>query len=255
MFNFTIKPLLIALGLGMVSVTANAHFVASRTVLNNNDSAVIGVKFDQSVNGDLYLAAMVDNKLVFFVNKGTSLTNEALPFQKNGSFSGEVKMLDVSAMGIPANRYPLYQVVTMPNSDPLNVNNWIGGLNKANISIGLTVAETNDNDGDGFADDDSDHDGYRDRDLNFDGVVDACEAAGNSNCTATPTPTPTPTPAPANDPDVCGSRLCFNPPEQTPAPAPEPTPAPAPAPEPTPTPSPEPTTPPDLCGSRLCFRL
>ena len=173
MIKFNMKPLVIALGLGVISLSASAHLASTRTVLNSTDSAVVTVNFAQPVSGDLYLATNVNGALVFFADQGKALTNKVLPFKSNGVFEGSLKVLDVSALGIPPNQYPLYEVVTAPGADPLNFNNWIGGLgglHKLNFTIGLPVAVSNDRNGDGFSDDDNDHDGYRD------GVIDTCKA-------------------------------------------------------------------------------
>ncbi|MCX7086909.1 MAG: hypothetical protein NTV00_02525 [Methylococcales bacterium] len=63
MMEFNIKPLVIALGLSVFSLSAAAQWVADKTVLNNADRAVVTVKFDQSIRGDLYLAVSVNGEI------------------------------------------------------------------------------------------------------------------------------------------------------------------------------------------------
>ena len=61
--------------------------------------------------------------------------------------------------------YPLFKIITQPNMNPLDFRNWVGGINglsRINFSIGLSVEESLDHDGDGFPDDDLNHDGYHD---------------------------------------------------------------------------------------------
>lgn len=63
MMEFNIKPLVIALGLSAFSLSASAQWVADKTVLNNADRAVVTVKFDQPIRGDLYLAVSVNGEI------------------------------------------------------------------------------------------------------------------------------------------------------------------------------------------------
>lgn len=250
MIKFTVKPLLIAVGLSLASLSASAHLVSNRTVLNNTDKASITVKFEQPVSGDLYVATMVDGKLLFFTDKGT-LTADILPFKINGDFKADLNILNVSALGIPPNHYPLYEVVTVTGKDPLNFTNWVGGLaglQRLNFNIGMPFSSHNDHDNDGFSDDDADHDGYRDGDHDFDGVNDDCQAPRgrdgknehdkddddshkNNNLSCSPTTTTsTPAPAPAVVPTTTPVPTTTIVPTTTPAPTTTPTVTPTPAP-------------------------
>lgn len=179
MAKFKLKPLIVAVTLSVASFGVAAHLSTSRAVLAQpTDSTVISVNFKPAVSGDLYLATVVNGKLVFFADQGKVLSDTPKPFQKNGVFDGKLDVLNVNALGIPAANYPLYEVVTTPNGDVLNFSNWVGGLgglHRMNISIGLPAAVTGDYDDDGFADDDSDHDGYHDGDRDFNGEDDAVE--------------------------------------------------------------------------------
>lgn len=184
MIKFKLKPLLAVVTLSAVSFGAVAHLSTSKAVLvKPTDSTVISVNFKPAVSGDLYLATVVNGKLVFFADQGSLLSETPKPFQKNGVFEGKLDILNVKALGIPAARYPLYEVVTTPGGDVLNFSNWVGGLgglHRMNISIGLPAAVTGDYDNDGFADDDSDHDGYHDGDRDFNGeddTVEQCKAS------------------------------------------------------------------------------
>lgn len=225
MTKFKLKPLIVAVTLSVASFGVAAHLSTSRAVLAQpTDSTVISVNFKPAVSGDLYLATVVNGKLVFFADQGKVLSDTPKPFQKSGVFDGQLDVLNVNALGIPAARYPLYEVVVAPGSDVLNFSNWVGGLgglHRMNISIGLPAAVTGDYNNDGFADDDNDHDGYHDGDRDFNGEDDAveqCKASkkdkgdngekddehgshngsnvnvGSVTCNPAPVPAPTPTP-------------------------------------------------------------
>lgn len=147
----------------------------SQTVLeSDNDPLEAKVKFDDPETGDLYLATRLDGKLLF-LTPGPSLTESIVPFSANDTFQGDYPLFSIKAGVLSAGNYPLYQVVTLPNGNPLNSDNWIGGsegLNLLNFSIGLPKAKHGDFNGDGFADDDRNHDGFADDDRNRDGFHD-----------------------------------------------------------------------------------
>lgn len=161
-----LKSLLIAAGISTLSASVLADISTDKTVVNSaNGNATITVSFPTPVHGDLYLAAVVNGEYLFFSNQGRTVSKTVAPFQSDSDFNTAVKVLEVSSAGIPPNTYPFYQVVTLANSDPLNFNNWIGGLgglHKLNFTIGLTNSAAGDSNNDGFIDNDFDHDGYAD---------------------------------------------------------------------------------------------
>jgi hypothetical protein len=138
------------------------------------DKIAASVKFNSPETGDMYVATILDGKL-WFLSQAAGWTDYPAPFLVNETFQGEYPLFSVEAGVLPPGNYPLYQVVTVPNGDPLNVANWIGGLeglNSLNFSIDLPKTEHGDFNGDGFADDDHNRDGFHDDDRNRDGFHD-----------------------------------------------------------------------------------
>ncbi len=199
---FRIKSIGLALGLSALSTSVSAELYTSKAVVANdasNDMIYAAVRFAEPVRGDLYVAVMIEGQLLFFADNGLIFSPEVRPFQAGQDFSTDITVLNLSAYGISAGMYPLFQVVTTPGSDPLNFQNWIGGptgLSVINFNIGQPVTIHGDFDGNGFADDDANldgfhdddlnkdgfhdddlnHDGYHDDDLNFNGISDALES-------------------------------------------------------------------------------
>lgn len=71
----------------------------------------------------------------------------------------------VDGEALPAGTYQLGLIVTNPGGDPLNVNDWYGGLLGLVDTMALTIAVEAvafDTDGDGVVDDDADGDGFSD---------------------------------------------------------------------------------------------
>ncbi len=173
---FKMKPLLLAMTLGSLTTSAAAHLYTPKAVVDNvgQDRIQAVVQFHEPVAGDLYVATVLNGEFYFLAQTG-QLTPDILPFRQNQDFSQDITALDFDTTGIPAGRYPLYQVVTEPGGDPLNFTHWIGGLaglSVINFNVGLPTSESGDLNGDGFADDDHDHDGFHDDDHNRDGFHD-----------------------------------------------------------------------------------
>ncbi|MDT8407280.1 MAG: cytochrome c [Methylococcales bacterium] len=174
--QFSLKPLALAFSVAMFTGSVTADVRLERSVVGNQSDDFVratGV-FNQTVAGDLYLAVGVGQSLLFFTADGQLVTSPE-PIQSNQEFTGELPLLNLNVNGVPAGRYPLYQVITNPGADPLNFQNWIGGLGGLtvrNISIGLPTEVNRDFDGDGFPDDDLDHDGFHDDDRDRDGYSD-----------------------------------------------------------------------------------
>ncbi len=166
MTAINLKSLLIAAGMSALSASVFADLSTNKTVVNSaNGNAIITVNFPAPVHGDLYLATVVNGEYLFFSNQGRTVSKTVAPFQSDSDFNSAINVLEVSSAGIPANTYPFYQVVTVAHSDPLNFNNWIGGLgglHKLNFTIGVPNATAGDSNNDGFIDNDYDHDGYAD---------------------------------------------------------------------------------------------
>jgi len=173
---FKIKAIVLAIGLSSLTTTAIADLHTSKAVLDNagQDRIHAIVKFNNQVAGDLYVATLINGAFYFLAENG-QLGTDVRPFRQNQLFSEDITALDFATTGIVPGRYPLYQVVTQPGSDPLNFTNWVGGLSGLsviNFTIGLPSIEHGDLNNDGFADDDSNHDGFHDDDSNHDGLHD-----------------------------------------------------------------------------------
>ncbi len=112
----------------LIGTSAWAELRADRTDVNTSTGkAIVSVVFPAEIKGDLYLAFNLNGQLYFYNNLGTTST-KVTPFIRNASFSKTLQVLTVSSDGVPSGVYPLYQVVTIPDGDPLNFSNWIGGL-------------------------------------------------------------------------------------------------------------------------------
>ena len=163
MHKFNLLPFAIATALISLSPNTFADLATNRAVVTNdgNERIIAKVKFQNPVNGDLYIATQVNGELLFLADEGSSFTTVVTPYRSHSHFSEDIDVLDISGQGINPGRYPLYQVVTLPGSDPLNFMNWIGGLgglSTINFNIGLPVNLTGDFNKDGFFDDDNNHD-------------------------------------------------------------------------------------------------
>jgi hypothetical protein len=87
----------------------------------------------------MYVAAIVGGEL-WFLSQEAGWTKSPTPFMANKTFQDEEPLFSVEAGLLPHGNYPLYQVVTVPNGNPLNVDDWIGGLDGLNFltfSVGL----------------------------------------------------------------------------------------------------------------------
>ena len=163
---FKLKSVAVAIGLSALSNLALADISTSKAVLGNDGSERLAASadFTAAVEGDLYIAIGVEEKLLFLANGGNSLTERVSPFAANQVYIGSIPLFNFSTAGISAGRYPVYKIVTRTGTDPLNFTNWVGGLTSVNFMVGLPVAHSGDFDGDGFADSDLDQDGYYDDD-------------------------------------------------------------------------------------------
>lgn len=162
----------VIIGCSCISPIAIAELKTDRAVINADETISASANFSVAESGDLYVATKINGQLIFFANGGKDFTPKIIPFIRNGNYSGKVPLFNLSAQGVPAGRYPLYQVVTKPNSDPLDTKNWTGKLNSINFMINLPISESGDLDEDGFAENDANHDGFYDDDKNQDGFYD-----------------------------------------------------------------------------------
>jgi hypothetical protein len=141
MITFNVKPLLIALSLSCISTHAWALLSSDKLVVDsvNGDNITATVSFPYPVEGDLYLATVIGDQL-YFLGQDGSLSTTVMPFQENDRFNEDRVVLDMPSAGIVPGVYPLFQVVTPHGAEPLDPDNWIGGLSGLEFSINLNNA-------------------------------------------------------------------------------------------------------------------
>lgn len=136
-----LKYFLVLIALSLIGVNASAHLSADKTVINKNTGkAIVSVNFITPVTGDLYLAVSINGQLLFYADSGKTVSIKVVPFLRNANFKDAIQALTVSSEGVPPGVYSLYQVITRPDTDPLDFKNWIGGLaglSTLNLSINL----------------------------------------------------------------------------------------------------------------------
>jgi len=206
-----LKAIAMIIGYSAITNIAVADLQTSRAVVNDPTQQIAATaNFPTPVSGDLYIATQVGGQN-FFLKEGGQFTPNVTPFSQTTQHSGQIPLFNITAKGSAPGRYPLFQVVTKPGTDPLNFNNWvggIGGLSIINFMIGLPTTESGDFDNNGFADDDLNKDGYHDDDLNKDGYHDDDKNRNgihDSLENKAPTPVVTPTPVVAPTPVVTPS--------------------------------------------------
>jgi hypothetical protein len=94
--------------------------------------------FKQDARGDLYLALVLDNGPLFFLNKGFGLSASVVPFYGNAQLSdGETDVLDIE---LPDDFYgftiSLYGVFARSGKSPLDLSNWISNLSYVTLYFG-----------------------------------------------------------------------------------------------------------------------
>lgn len=146
----------------------------THSVIKDAEDIQVSANFPQEKTGDLYIAADVGGTLYFYGQQGWSTTPQ--PREYGQTYSG-VKQLNLgNSSDIGAGMYPIYEVVTTPNSpDVYDTRNWVGGLGSLGqtlFQVKLPTQISGDFNGDGWADDDVNHDGYHDDDTNHDGFHD-----------------------------------------------------------------------------------
>ena len=131
--------------LGMTFLTFSSSGWSSelsspQTVLHGDKEKVVAtMAFPTSETGDVYVATKIGSQWLFLSQEAGWMTYPT-PFLKNSLLQGEYPLFSVDAGLLSPGNYPLYQVVTKPNTDPFNQENWIGGtagLNFLSFSVGL----------------------------------------------------------------------------------------------------------------------
>jgi len=173
-----LKPLL-AIAITLFTPLVSAELTTNRTIVNNNlstEKLEVSARIPAGVTGDLYIAAKVNNNLLFLTDNGHGIqfNTTVAPFKADAT-TGTIPVLSLPSSAIPNGRFPFYQVVVQSATNPLDFNNWIGGpngLSQIQIVSGFATAINDDFNNDGFADDDANHDGFHDDDQNKDGFHD-----------------------------------------------------------------------------------
>ena len=172
-------------GVGNASDGIQARVVTSKRIYYTGDPLEISVQFVRGA--DLLSGGEVDASVVIFspasgTPSETDSTEETGAADSNALTEAIVMPLTVTAdsdtlnlftlesvdiSSLPAGTYQLGLVLTRPDGDLLNINDWYRGLLGLVNIVGLTITDTPvdfDDDGDGMVDNDSDGDGFSDDD-------------------------------------------------------------------------------------------
>ncbi len=122
-----------------ISIWSSELYTPQAILHAEDEKAIATVKFNTPETGDMYVAVIVGSKWLF-LNQENSWSETPTPFKVNETFQGEYPLFSVDAVRLPPGNYPLYQIVTEPNGNPFDVDDWIGGkdgLNFLSFSTGL----------------------------------------------------------------------------------------------------------------------
>lgn len=176
----------------MQAAWADVAVDTDRSVVGQNDELVARLRFPAQDQGDLYVAAKIQGRLLFFGEDG-QFHPEPVPYKRDGFFDqGQTEtIMRFPGVVIPPGRYILYSAITDTGADVYDFSRWHGPLAKQLFIVNEPSEQSRDFDGDGWPDDDSDHDGFSEADHNFDGwrdddadhngVPDAEETGGNDD--------------------------------------------------------------------------
>ncbi|MEN8218552.1 MAG: hypothetical protein ABFS56_19730 [Pseudomonadota bacterium] len=106
----------------------SGELYTSNPVLNgDNGKIVVMARFNTPESGDMYIITLIDNNILFF-NKMSGWNNFPVPFIANSTFQGEYTVFSVDAKQMAPGNYQLFLIVTVVDGEPLDSNDWIGGL-------------------------------------------------------------------------------------------------------------------------------
>jgi len=100
------------------------NYLLLKQVVNTGDKLEAEMQFNTAESGDLYVAVILDDALWFYTAEG--FTTKAQPFMRGQTYHGNYPLFSFMAEEIPAGQYTLYQVVTLINTNPLDLSNWQG---------------------------------------------------------------------------------------------------------------------------------
>jgi mono/diheme cytochrome c family protein len=157
----TLKSLPLALGFCLLSGSViSSELNTPRTVIRDNDNINVTARFPNGETGDLYLATVVNGKVMFITQNG--LTERTEPKHRSQYFEGHYPLLDTPASALTPGVYPLYQVLTRTDGNPYNQADWIGNIAQMNFTVKMPDDVGRDYNRDGFPDDDLSHTGFHD---------------------------------------------------------------------------------------------
>jgi len=167
-------------GVGNASDGIMGSVITDKRIYYSGDALDINLRFSRG--SELIVGGNVDAYVVVFspAENGDdevdpALNNDpltdaiVLPVSDDAS-SESHKLFAVDAVNVeslPAGTYQLGLILTKPDGDPLNINDWHNGLLGLINIVGLTISDEPvdfDQDGDGQVDDDDDGDGFSDSD-------------------------------------------------------------------------------------------
>ena len=167
-------------GVGNASDGIMGSVITDKRIYYSGDALDIYLRFARG--SELIVGGSVDAYVVIFspAENGNdevdpALNNDpltdaiVLPVSSDAS-SENHKLFAMDAVNVeslPAGTYQLGLILTNPDGDPLNINDWHNGLLGLINIVGLTITDEAvdfDQDGDGQVDDDDDGDGFSDSD-------------------------------------------------------------------------------------------
>jgi hypothetical protein len=177
----TFKSLPLALGFCLLSGSViSSELNTPRTVIRDNDNINVTARFPNGETGDLYLATVVNGKVMFITSNG--LTEQVEPKNKAQYFEGIYPLLNTPASTLTPGVYPLYQVLTRTDGNPYNQADWIGTIAQMNFTVKMPDSVGRDYNRDGFPDDDVNHTGFHDESVKTGATV-----VNNTTVNSTPT--------------------------------------------------------------------
>lgn len=145
---------IIVLAFSLFSISSNAELItepeADKTTLDEQETVTVVVSFNQAIEGDLYIATVINGVFWFLDNDGTGLflKEQVVPFVTDGEFSEQenLELLTLNAQDIAPGTYTLFQVVTKSGGDPFESNDWLptptpDSLDTMVLNINLTDNE------------------------------------------------------------------------------------------------------------------
>tara|TARA_R110002167_G_scaffold47967_3_gene141820 strand:- start:1352 stop:1999 length:648 start_codon:yes stop_codon:yes gene_type:complete len=167
-------------GVGNASDGIMGSVITDKRIYYSGDALDIYLRFARG--SELILGGSVDAYVVIFspAENGNNEVDSALnndpltdaivlPVSADASSENHklFAMDTVNVESLPAGTYQLGLILTNPDGDPLNINDWHNGLLGLINIVGLTITDEAvdfDQDGDGQVDDDDDGDGFSDSD-------------------------------------------------------------------------------------------